>query len=560
MDESKQGDEGLLNLSELADFQFGPAWARHGAEEPLRATSLGGAERGDGRGAPSRPEGNRRERPRGRREEGGEPFRKARPARGERRDNRRGDRPERPRRELPPPAEGFRVELRPCNSILEVFSSKILANKRAYPLLDLAHIVMADRKRYDLVFMRLEKGPMLIHSTREDGACWLTEAEALAYLWKAPWLSDFYRTEEVEVEAPKGTFTVVATCTLGDEVIGPVNWHGYQAALMSLYRSRYAHMSLDAFRSRISLTKSEEAVQAWLKDASHKTIWKPTREGAEDAVLEEARAVEEDFREHHFQQVYEVVDKVFINGSIPRNLLSPGLAAHLSILSDKTRRSPQMLIPNLCHGLARHHMPIYKWHGNHFTGPSRVRAIPADMVLADRMAAIVEWSKENSGKKVEEMFASLSGVPTGVDEASRQAAAEAHAPYVADMLWLLEQGFLVVTTDNAIWYPKGDAVPAPVSPAGSKKGKPHGRLPRQKAVPPSSVDSSTASAEPVVAPAAPTAAPSASEEPVPAPSEAPSAEGSVAAETTVEDAPAEVATADGEAPEREPESPETPSL
>ena len=92
------------------------------------------------------------------------------------------------------------------------------------------------------------------------------------------------------------------------------------------------------------------------------------------------------------------------------------------------------------------------------------------MVLADRMMAIVNWSKENSGKKAEEMFAELSGVPTGTDEESKAAATEAHAPYVADMLWLLEQGFIVVTGDNAVWFPKGESAPAP-TPAPGRNNK-----------------------------------------------------------------------------------------
>lgn len=541
MDESKQGDRGLVNLSELTDFQFGPAWARRGAEEPLRTSLLRADDRKERRGGASRTEGagrsgDRRWGERGRRESDSPSFRKSRHDRGERgrdergRDNRRDNRSEHPRRELPQPAEGFRVELRPENGILEIFSSEILKKKRAHPLLDLANIVMADKKRYDLVFMRLEKGAMLIHSTRGDGACWLTEEEALAYLWKAPWFSEFYRSEEVETEAPRGTFTTVASCTLGNEVIGPVNWHGYQAALMNLYRSRYAHMSLEAFRGRITNTKSEEAVASWLEAASRKTVWKPVREDASETVLGDARAVEADFLEHHYSQVYEITDKVFINGATPRRLLSPGLAAHLSILSDKTRRSPQMLIPNLCHGLARHHMPIYKWHGNHFTGPSRVRAIPADMVLADRMAAIVEWSKAHSGRPVEEMFAELSGVPAGTDEASGKAAAEAHAPYAADMLWLLEQGFLVVTSDNAVWYPKGEAVPAPVSPTKGRRGKGGSRPQGKKAE-----SSSPKASEPGLDEASPEAT-SVEQKATPV-EETPAADAS-AADTPVEDAPA----------------------
>ena len=457
-EEKKQGNENSLNLSDLADFQFGPAWARPGAASSPAYTS-----------APREPRSPRRK-------ESGErrTFNRERteaPRHQSERPQKRAPRREpRPVRELPAPAEGFRVELRPANSILELFASNIQKQKRALPLIDLARVVMGDKARYDLVFMKLENGAMLIHSTKGDQACWLTEAEALGYLWKAPWFTELYTKEDIEVEAPNGSFNAVAVCSLGGELIGPVTWHGYQAALMNLYRSKYSTMPLDAFKNRISVEKNEETVAAWLQAASHKTVWKPTREGAADTVLEDQRAVEADFMANHYSSVYEVVDKVFINGATPRTVLSPGIAAHVAILSDKTRHFPQMLIPNLCHGMARHHLPIYKWHGNHFTGPSRVRALPEDTVLADRMMAIVNWAKENSGKKADVMFAELSGVTAGEDEASRQAATDAHAPYVADMIWLLEQGYIVVTSDNAVWFPKGDTAPEPATKPTPRKG------------------------------------------------------------------------------------------
>lgn len=472
MEDSTQGGNTPFDLSELTGFQFGPAWAKPGADTAPTLPRMHSAERTERRSAPRRPSTDRRD---------SRPRRDDATARGERaprkgaprtgRDRRTG-RDEAPRRELPQPAEGFRVELRPTNAILELFSKEIAKQKRALPLLDLSCIVIAGKERYDLVFMKLENGPMIIHSLKGDGACWLTESEAVSYLWSAPWFSELYTAEEVETEAPKGNFTAIATCQIGGEVIGPVNWHGYQAALMNLYRSRYSNMPLDAFKNKISLNRDEEAVQSWLAAAGKKTVWKPTREGADDVVLEDAKAVEADFTAHYYSKVYEQVDKVFVNGATPRKVLSPGLGAHLAILSDKTRRSPQMLIPNLCHGLARHHMPIYKWQGNHFTGPSRVRAIPADTVLADRMMAIVNWSKEHSGEKVETMFAELSGVPAGTDEESRKAASDAYAPYAADMIWLLEQGFVVVTSDNSIWYPKGAAAPTPTKPEQPARRRP----------------------------------------------------------------------------------------
>ena len=462
-EEKNQGNDNSLNLSDLADFQFGPSWARPGAasspvytERPSR----------DSRPARRKDGGESRAFSRDRRD--GEAPRSSR-GKGERTQKRDSRREAKPQRELPAPAEGFRVELRPANSILEAFAANIQKQKRALPLIDLARVVMGDKARYDLVFMKLENGPMLIHSTKGDNACWLTEAEAVAYLWKAPWFADFYTREEVEIEAPKGTFNAVAVCSLGGEIIGPVTWHGYQAALMNLYRSKYSTMPLEAFKNRISADKNEETVAAWIQAASHKTVWRPTRDDAADTILEDTRSVEADFLANHFSSVYETADKVFINGSTPRAVLSPGIAAHIAILSDKTRRFPQMLIPNLCHGMARHHLPIYKWHGNHFTGPSRVRALPQDTVLADRMMAIMEWAKANSGKKADIMFAELSGVAAGEDEASKQAATDAHAPYVADMIWLLEQGYIVVTSDNSVWFPKGELAPEPATKPHSRK-------------------------------------------------------------------------------------------
>lgn len=449
-DESHNSIADSINLSELTDFQFGPSWAR-GGSAPTRTWTDAPRERRDSSAPGERRSFSGRDDRRPRRDD--KPARK-----GDRKPMRRN---ERPAPEPLKPVEGYRVELRPANSILTLFASEIQKQKRALPLLDMARVVMSAGNRYDLVFMKMENSQTLIHSTREDGACWLNRAEAVAYLRQAPWFTEFYKEEQIEIEAPKGTFTSIAVCSMGNEHIGPANWHGYQAALMNLYRSKYSNMPLDAFKHKIVLDKTEETINAWKEAATHKSVWKPLRDGADEIVLEDMRAVEADFEANHFDSVYETVDKVFINGATPADKLSEGLFAHVKLLADKTRRFPQMLIPNLCHGLARHHMPIYKWHGNHFTGPSRIRTIPADMVLADRMVAIVNWSKENSGKKAEEMFAELSGVPAGTDDESKAAATEAHAPYVADMLWLLEQGFIVVTSDNAVWFPKGENAPAP---------------------------------------------------------------------------------------------------
>ncbi len=480
---TQDNNKQLFDLSELSDFQFGPSWARESEKKsPSEQYSSNYREPREQRRSSGKrpPRTDRTDRPH-------------HADRGERRERRpmdrgrgtdRGKRPFTPRvfEPRPDPTPKLRVEMRPANGILEIISKEVQRNKRILPLIDLAKLVMHSSDRCDLVLMKMEGGPELIQSKKGDGACWLTEQEAIAHFWKSDCFAEYYRQEKVEVEAPQGNFTAIAVCSLGKEIIGPVNWHGYQAAVANLYKSKYSsRMSMEEFRNKINADKSEEILTKWQEEARYNSVWKPNRETAEEITLHDARALEADFVANHYADVYEVTDKVFINCATPHKLLSPGLAAHLRIQSDRARKFPQMLIANLCHGLARHHMPIFKWHGDHYTGASRIRVVPTDMVLADRMKEIIDWAKNNSGRKVDCMFAELTGVSYGEDEESHNAASEAHAPYTADLIWLIEQGFIVVTNDNSIWDPKGSSKPsAPATAEADPKKKKRSRSRKKK--------------------------------------------------------------------------------
>ena len=419
----------IPDLSGLADFQFGPAWARPGARQE-RPASYPERRSGDRQGGDRRPRRDNREgrQPRGERRVDGQS--------GERRFNRedrtrgsfRNRRDQTPRSAMEEPTEGLRVELRPVDSGLAALHQEVQKHRRTISLLDLAKVVMGSYDRYDLVFMKQENGPDLYHCKHGDGACFISRQEAVKHLWQSTWMPKYYESVEQEVEAPKGDFKAIAKCSLNNELIGPVNWHGYQSALMNLHRTKFANMTFEAFRSKIVTDKSEEAVQAWQEAVSKRTAWKPVREGASEVLLESPAAVEQDFESNHFDECYDVTDKVFVNGAVKKNHLSPGLWAHLIQLSGTTRRHPSMLIPNLCHGLARHHMPIFKWKGNHYTGPARPKAMEKQQNL------------------------------------------------VRDLLWLSEQGYILVFSNNTVSRPRTVSAQAP-SPKKAPKEK---RKPEEK--------------------------------------------------------------------------------
>lgn len=466
------------DLSGLADFQFGPAWARPGARQE-RAASYPERRSGDRQGGDRRPRRDNREgrQPRGERrfdgQSGERRFNRDDRARGSFRPRRDGDRREEaPRPPMAEPAEGLRVELRPVDSGLAALHQEVQKHRRTISLLDLAKVVMGAYDRYDLVFMKQENGPDLYHCKHGDGACFISRQEAVKHLWQSSWMPKYYEAVEQEVEAPKGDFKAIAKCSLNNELVGPVNWHGYQSALMNLHRTKFANMPFEAFRSKIVTDKSEEAVQAWQNAVSKRTAWKPVREGASEVLLESPAAVEQDFESNHFEDCYDITDKVFVNGAVKKNHLSPGLWAHLIQLSGTTRRHPSMLIPNLCHGLARHHMPIFKWKGNHYTGPARPKAMEEGTVLSDSLMSIATWAASNPGKGVDAMLKELAPVPDP-EKATEEEVAQAtekQQNLVRDLFWLSEQGYILVFSNNTVSRPKAVPAQAP-SPKKAPKDK-----------------------------------------------------------------------------------------
>jgi hypothetical protein len=153
----------------------------------------------------------------------------------DRRDDRRDDRRE--RAEPPAPLPDLAVVFLPDEKGVESLARQIKMTGRAYPLFQIAQLVLQKPERY-AVRLTVKKKPdgaaaQALFVCALDDTPWLSEEEAVAHVLKNHFAT-FYQAERTATDPPKGTYTFVAQCGMSGAILGPPNHHDYQNRLRAV--------------------------------------------------------------------------------------------------------------------------------------------------------------------------------------------------------------------------------------------------------------------------------------------------------------------------------------
>lgn len=592
--------ENELNLEKL----FLPAWAQ---EDPSAAKyakyevsddrpDRRGDRRGprpprrDGPGGPRRDENRQGGDRRGPRREGGgwEAGREAGRGFGRPQGGRREDRPE--RREPPAPLPEVNLSLVPEDKGVESLARQIRVTGRAYPLFDIAQMILQKPDRVKAVFS-VKKNPegqpvQLLFVCALDDTLWLSEDEAVGHVLKKHFAT-FYQVEKTAAEPPKGKYTFVAQCGMSGQILGPPNHHDYQNQLRKLHTERFSRMPFEAYKSRVRIVRDEEVVKKWVEDQSWKTEYtclnmpEPLRLGSMEAV-------ERHFRETHKEAIIKSVETHTVIGTDARSLRSQELARLVRNVWDDQRRFPLQIATVLSQQFASHGLQFFKVNKT-VTHVSVARPHYLDLDAApvsDGIKRIVEFinthPKCTRRKLVEALAPTPPPAPIPVapavettpaveaapaPEATTAPAAPAADPnqptpeqtaVIADLHWLIHQGHVIEFANGVMETAKKPA-PKPPKPEPKPKATETPGAAGETPAAPVGAPAESASAAPApdqVEPAAPESSVAPVAE-VPTPAEAPSASPVTEAEAAPVGEPpaAPPVSADAPAPADEPESP-----
>ena len=367
-----------------------------------------------------------------------------------RKDFRRNEAPQRPPLELD-------LSIQPEKNGVESLARQIKHTGRAYPLFDIARLILAKPERYLVVLKTRKKEDGSIAQPlffcQVDETVWLSEDQAVDHVLSRHF-GTFYKTEKTEIDPPKGTYTFVAQCGMSDQILGPPNYHGYQEKLRSLHADRFSRLPFDVFKSRVKIVHDEEVVKQWLDDQSWKTEYIAINL-PEEARLESREAVREHFCQHHLSNLIAGVDDVALKASVFSKKTPPRMQNLVRYELDDQRRFPLKVVNVLSQEFSSHGLQFFKRKKSvTHVSVSRPHHLNLDQTpVSDSIRDIVTFvvgNQDCTRRMILDKF-----VPEPDKPKSAEALPEGDAPEVepplspertavlSDLHWLVHQGHVV---------------------------------------------------------------------------------------------------------------------
>ncbi|MGH7953536.1 MAG: hypothetical protein ACREFE_16700, partial [Limisphaerales bacterium] len=400
--------------------------------------------------------------------------------------DRGGRRRERP--EPPAPLPEISVTFLADEKGVEQIARQIKMTGRAYPLFQIAQLVLEKPERYSVqLAMKKKSGDAIAQPLSVcalDDTPWPSEDEAVAHVLKNHFAM-FYQAERTPTEPPKGVYTFVAQCGMSGAILGPPNYHDYQNQLRKLHVEKFSRMPFEVFKSRVKIVRDEVVVKKWVEEQSFKTEYNALNV-AEPLKLASMDEVEKHFRAMHKDSIIKSVESHTIAGVPSRNLRSRELQRLIRAEWEQQKNFPLQLAMSLSKQFASRGLQFFKVNKTvTHVAVARPQFLDLETTpVSENIKRIVEYVNAHPKCTRRKLIESLAPSPKLVaEEPSPVAEGETPAQpaesksaeptpeqtaLIADLHWLIHQGHVLEFADGKLDAAKKPA-PKPMQAAPKKE-------------------------------------------------------------------------------------------
>jgi hypothetical protein len=340
------------------------------------------------------------------------------------------------------------VSFIPNEKVLEGMMETMKNSGRAYALFDLAKLILNKPERHTVRIVR--KNAPLFRTLLTDGV-FLSQEDAIRYTVRRCTEKIFSQTEKV-IDPPKGNFQFVNRCGLTGEILGPPNFHEYQARIVKHHQHHFPHMPFERFKASIETSRDPEVVKAWVDSRSKTTEWTCLLD-AEPKIFASRADVEKHVRENHLAALVVAAPQVDVSGPASRQIEDPRVLEAVRFAWESERKFPIKTVNEIRPHVLKGGFHFFK-HKKGITYVSRIKLNRFESIthLTEHVQKIIVFLRAHEGATRHQLAEHLGPV----DETL----------LATDLHWLIQDGYVVEFFDGKLWA-LDDKPAKPIAPAAT---------------------------------------------------------------------------------------------
>jgi hypothetical protein len=379
------------------------------------------------------------------------------------------------------------LKLEPLEQAVDALVNHIKSTSQAFNLFDVSKMILNDKERFLTHFIATEEHPSPLYIVQNKNSLYLSKEEAIQALCQNDIINQYYITESIQLEEPKGDFKSVAVCTISNKVLGPSNHHSYQKNLLEHYRNHFSNLSIEEYKRKIKVESDPEKIQQWKTEQQQGTQWKPLNTSDDSQIFASFQDVLTDFKNKHIPSLIEETRDCKLKINQPRQQLSKAL----SILHHRCIENNQKHLIEFAQVLAkyceRRGLKLFKRRaGKLFLSRIKPLLIDPSTVFTDRVNQLINYLKESQqGVDLVKIIKTLAPSETTEEnsESSEKLSTE-QLNVLRDLRWLVNEGYAIEYTDGKVFL--------------AIQGNPPNAIAAQQALLKESKNSSSESTDPLI--------------------------------------------------------------
>ena len=380
----------------------------------------------------------------------------------------------------------FDIKIYPQDETFETLIKQLKGNFITYQLFEITRLILEKSDRFVCLINRVKKNEgeisEPIYFTPKDNLPFDTEEEAISHYCEH-YLENFFDIETVEVEPPKGNFTLVYRCPFTKHLIGPPNFHRFLDLLKEHHSSKIKNLSIDDYQNKLESLSDEASINEWLETSSkekHYHIKKEADNQESGAIFKTIEEAKRFLLKNHKESIVKSSPNFRFSGAKLDNLQKSNLKSSIYHAIEAQRRFPLDTANNIRGRLRRHKFTIYKKGSKGISYVCCVKRKFRDesTVFTDSISNLITFIEKNQNINIQNLPYKFLSIPNpatknksddykdGAEDDPIINNSESHkdeetskiTEVIRNVRWLISEGYVTEYSDGKLLiHPKAEA-------------------------------------------------------------------------------------------------------